>query len=314
MRKAPPTSIFRRLRDGFIVAIAATFIGAIPKLSLRSVDRLARLIGWVVRMLPGRRHKRVAANVDLALPAGKFPEELRERTKRETYHAFASFALLALWSAGWKPERDNPRVTIENPEVFERTIRLAKDRGKGLVIFSAHLGVCSALGPWLHSLTGMKVMNIGARQSLGNISDVMVKHFAPAGVVIAFRGESAGDGVRHLAEGNALMLLVDHNLKGPGIMVPFFGKEAHTILAPAKLVIKTGAVAATMFARRDGPDKFIIWCDEPYFRDAPEPGREELLQECADLTRQYTARIEQAILRAPDQYFWMHKRWESRKS
>lgn len=297
-----------------MVAIAATVTGAIPKISLHSVDRLARLIGWVVRTIPGRRHKRVAANVDLALPAGKFPEELRERTKRETYRAFASFALLALWSAGWKRETDNARVTIENPEVFERTIRLAKERGKGLVIFSAHLGACSALGPWFHSQSGMTLMNIGARQSLGNISDVMVKHFAPAGVVIAFRGESAGDGVKHLADGNALLLLVDHNLKGPGIMVPFFGKEAHTTLAPAKLVIKTGAVAATMFARRDGPDKFIVWCDEPYFSDAAECGREELLQECGELTRQYTARIEQAILRAPDQYFWMHKRWESRKS
>lgn len=312
MARKKKRGLKKRLRNRAVVLAAKVFGGAVPRLSLETVQTLGGTMGAAAELLSGKRKQRLLNHLEIAFPPGQYDEAFRQSIVGPSYRAMGMMFLEAIWAPAWRPGRDNQRVRIEEEENWRRTISLARERGSGLVLFLAHLGTPELLAPWFISQTGIETMAVAARPSIKGLEPLILKKRGESGMKVVFRGDAGLPTRRHLARGGALAMLVDHNLKGHGVEVPFFGKGAHTLLAPARLALQSGAVANTMFALREGKGRFVLRAGEPIIPEPYARDKDERLRQEANLTAEYTRRIEAMIREYPDQYLWMHKRWQKR--
>lgn len=116
-----------------------------------------------------------------------------------------------------------------------------------------------------------------------------------------------------LKRGGNLGLLGDQDAGTRGLFVDFFGKPASTFKSIALLALEYDALLMVGYSIRTEDDfqgqfwtRFSMGCEaiiDPRSCRSDDPVRE--------ITEQYTQALECSIRRAPEQYFWVHRRWKS---
>jgi Kdo2-lipid IVA lauroyltransferase/acyltransferase len=91
--------------------------------------------------------------------------------------------------------------------------------------------------------------------------------------------------------------------------VEFFGIPASTARGPALFAIRSGAPMLLATAERlpGWSARYLVRIEE---LQLPDTG--DVDHDARELTRRYLANLEKAIIAAPEQYFWPHKRWKTR--
>lgn len=106
------------------------------------------------------------------------------------------------------------------------------------------------------------------------------------------------------------ILLDQRSSTKEGVMVDFFGTPAMTSKGLAGISVRTGSVVIPVFIRRlDQGPYHRVECMEPV-ELATGGDKDEDLREN---TQRFTRAIEDFIRRSPEQWFWLHSRWERRK-
>ncbi|MCA9040366.1 MAG: lysophospholipid acyltransferase family protein, partial [Planctomycetaceae bacterium] len=116
-----------------------------------------------------------------------------------------------------------------------------------------------------------------------------------------------------MEQGGTVALLGDQDAGKRGLFVPFFGKEASTFKSIALLSIQMDAPILVGYTSRL-PDNFMDrrWTGfEMGCADIIDPRRYTDADAIRRITEDYTLALERAIRRAPEQYFWVHRRWKS---
>lgn len=121
------------------------------------------------------------------------------------------------------------------------------------------------------------------------------------------------DMVAFLERRGTLALLGDQDAGSGGLFVPFFGRDASTFKSIALLAMQFRALICVGYAQRL-PDDFRrrrwfhyeVGCEEIIDPDEFTDG-----DAIRQITERYTAALERVISRAPEQYFWVHRRWKS---
>lgn len=300
----------QKLRHRATAALFRTLSSAVPRLSLERAQRIGAALGSLGRIVAPGRRRRVEEHIALALPDAD--RATRARILSETYRSMGMVAMEALWAPAWRDERDLSRVTVEPTGALEPILAAMRERNTGLLIFSGHLGCWEIMGQWLQHATGKPMMVVASEPKVPEMKDAFRAHRERTGMKVVWRGEAGLPLMRHLRSGGVAVLLADHNLVGDGVSVPFFGRPAHTLVAPAKLALRANAVVVTALSLRDGLGRMKMLVDGPidmerFARDYPDARERETA-----FTADYTARIEAAIRRDPGQWLWMHKRWKPR--
>ena len=118
--------------------------------------------------------------------------------------------------------------------------------------------------------------------------------------------------VKLLQAGGSLGLLGDQDAGKRGVFVDFFGRPASTFKSIALMAMEYKALLIVGYGIRlpDHPDarwaRFEIGVEDvidPLEIDSSDPVKE--------ITTRYTQALEAAIRRAPEQYFWVHRRWKT---
>lgn len=120
--------------------------------------------------------------------------------------------------------------------------------------------------------------------------------------------------VERLERKQHLALLCDQDAGKRGVFVDFFGRPASTFKSIALLALQHDALICVGTSvrlpdnsHRSGWVRFELSCDailDPREMTGSDPIHE--------LTQRFTAALEQAVRRSPEQYFWVHRRWKSR--
>lgn len=122
-----------------------------------------------------------------------------------------------------------------------------------------------------------------------------------------------GDMASILERRGHLGLLGDQDAGSGGLFVDFFGRPASTFKSIALLAIEFRAYILVGYARRL-PDDFEKNRWVQY-----ELGTEEIIDPLefdgpdaiVQITERYTKALERVVRLAPEQYFWVHRRWKS---
>jgi Kdo2-lipid IVA lauroyltransferase/acyltransferase len=282
------------------VRLLAAFLGALP----RSLARAFGIsVGLLVYAVYPRLRRVGMRNLALALPATTTTE--RKRILRGVYinlgRLLAEFCLF-------------PRYTRENVEriaVYEgfQNFAEAQARGKGVVFLTAHLGGWE-VSSFAHSLYGHP-MNIVMRPLDNPYVDAMVDRYRTLhGNRTVSKQDFARGLLTALRQGETVGILMDTNMTPPqGAFVDFFGVPACTATGLARVALRTGAAVVPAFGVWDRHlGKYKI-CFEPPLR-LVSTGDDEA--DALANTALFTKAIEGYVMRYPDQWLWVHRRWKTR--
>ena len=270
----------------------------------RPVARAAAIgIGMLVYQFHPRLRRVGVRNLEMAFPE-KSPAE-REAILKGVYRSLGR--LLA-------EVAKFPEYSLENVDriaVYDglENYLAARDRGKGVLFMTAHLGGWE-IGSFVHSLHG-HWLNIVARKLDNPLLDRWVLQLRSLhGNRIHDKDEYARGLLAAMKRGETVGALMDTNMTPPqGVFVNFFGRPACTAAGIARVAMHTGAAVLPAFT---------IW-DEALgkYRIRFEPaiplvssGDDE-----ADVlanTQNYSSAIERAVRAYPDQWLWVHRRWKTR--
>jgi Kdo2-lipid IVA lauroyltransferase/acyltransferase len=131
-----------------------------------------------------------------------------------------------------------------------------------------------------------------------------------AGLKIIPNANTAKDVIRYLRENRIVGILADQREKrSKAVFVELFGEKVPTNKGIAAIGMKTGAPVVPMYLAREGFLRYrVVW---------NEPIEMERKGDIEDLiyrnTRKINAFLESIILKQPDEWFWVHRRWGSKR-
>lgn len=270
----------------------------VGRLPWRLAQHLGALLGALVhRLLPIRRtevRRRIAARLGC-------PPARARRIAADMYRHLGTSVFEFLWMAGRSAE-DLARVVRREGDEHYRT---ALARGRGVVVVTGHVGnwdlaACSqaASGERLHVVT--KVL------SARGLSRYWMQRRSAWGVTLHGVVGSLGALVAALRAGEVVALVVDQRADQGGIDCPLLGAPARTSVAAATLGLRTGAPLVPVFLTRGADGRHVLRIEPAIELDPSLPAARAI----EDATRACNDALERAIVAAPAQWLWLHRRWD----
>jgi KDO2-lipid IV(A) lauroyltransferase len=294
---AKPRSKLRNLVEYIAFRSIISLIGAFP---LRTSIKIGGLFGKICVKLFPRLKKTAARNLELALP--ELSQTERKKIIEGVFESLGKQLGLVSHFEKITPEELLEIVKIKGEENIKKL--LAQKRG--LLFFSGHLGAWEVFNV-LPKMLGIQ-LNILVRRIDNPIVENHVNSIRTKfGAVTIDKSKANRQLFRILNEGGALGILADLNVQEKeGIFVNFFGIPASTTTSIAKLALKTKAAIIPAFAVwENGNCVVYIEPEIPY-----EITRDK--KSVHEITQQITTKIEEYVRKYPDQWLWIHKRWNTR--
>lgn len=257
--------------------------------------RLARGIAWIIFHVVRLRRRVVLVNLRLCFP-GKSEAQIQALAFAH-YEALA-YGLFETTAGWWEPVAQLPAHRLVGVEHLERALAA----GKGVVVLTAHFTTLEICGVYL---TARIPVGCLYREPNNPIVAVPMRRHRERVASIAVHFDDLKGLIRALRAGHAIWYAPDQGKRTPGSeILPFFGVPAITNTATAKIAKMTGAAVVPYFARRE-PDGSYTLVIHPALENFPT---DDLSADAVRINRL----IEDNIRLAPEQYFWVHKRFKAR--
>ena len=283
-------------------ASSATAV-ALKKISAIPVTPAGR---FIYRWLPYRR-KVILENLRRVYGGNVTTAQITELAQAHYGHLFK--LLKELISFRFLSERrKKAMVRVEGvPELTEAFMA-----GKGVLILTGHFGnfeVSTVAG--IEHFPQVKGRIHFLRRPIKPkwLSDLLTRRFNQAGFGVVGRRGSLEEIVDTLEKGDAIVFPFDQYARKPeGIEVEFFGYGAGTYKSMAVLALSTGApvMPAASWREPDGTHVLKFWPPLAPISDS------DVGAEIRKNTRAYNAALELAIVRHPEQWWWVHRRWKGK--
>lgn len=273
-------------------------------LSLRALRLCGSALGAALWAgLPGRRRE-TAARIGERL--GLDAASARALARRSFGHNAQSF-LEILMTRRVDPRFLHERVEFENPGLFDAL----RTSTRPIVAATAHLGAWELLVGLMGAFSPAETCHVVVRLPRNAaLAEAIVRLRSQPRIHILPHRDAARKTLSHLRSGGKSAFLVDHNCKrAEAEFLPFLGRTAAVNKGPAILALRARAEVWPIFLLRLPDDRFRF-VTLPVLDTARLTG--DLDQRVREICRFYTRAVEDMVLRYPDQWFWMHRRWKTR--
>lgn len=294
-----------RIQNKTELAALRLMLGAIGALPLAASLRFGETVGRILAKLLPNLRRTALRNLEIALPDMKIEE--KRLIVRKVFESLGRHLGFVSHFKKFKHEDVRDLVDIVGRENFYA----AHERGKGVLFFTGHFGsweVFNLLPP---------AFGYGMNILVRRIDNPLVESFVDGwrtrfGSVTIDKSRSARTMYRILKKGEMLGILADLNVQEKeGVFVDFFGIPASTTTSIAKLALATGASILPAFAVWDEPRrKYVVHLEPEIAYDRSDPSEENVRR----ITQAVTSVVEKYVRKYPEQWLWIHKRWNTRPS
>ena len=279
-------------------------IGSIGIFPYKTSLRVGKFIGrTLIKLLP-KLAKTANRNLEIAYP--NITEKEKKQIVTGTFESLGRH--LGFISHFRKFEKEDIKNLIEivgKEENFDPSI----ESERGILFFTGHFGsweVFNLLAPSFDYGMNILVRRID-NELVENYVDNLRTKF---GTVTLGKKEAARKMYRLLDDGQILGILADLNAQlHDGVFVDFFGVPAATTMSIAKLALKTNPIILPAFAVwEEEKQKYVVYLEPPIEYKNTGDAKADIL----DITQKLTNSVEKYVRKYPEQWLWIHKRWNTR--
>ncbi len=297
--KGPMTR--QNIADVLVYLLVRTLICVVQTLRIETGQIVA---GWVARLFCDvLRIREKVADENLAHAFPEMSAGERKRLRRRMWdHLF--LLVLEVAHAPRKIHETNWRdyVTLRHEDDM---VRMLVD-GRPTVIVTAHFGNFE-VGGYVLGILGFPTHTVARTLDNPYLDRFLGRFRRGTGQHMIPKSGGYDQIVEVLAGGGTMTFLADQSAGPKGCWIEFFGRPASAHKAIALLALDNDApVAVTSVKRLGKPLHFEMRVAAA--ADPREMG--DRLSGVHDLTQWYSSRLEEIICEAPEQYWWLHRRWK----
>lgn len=258
---------------------------------------LAKAFGaFCYHVIPIRRHV-VLVNLRICFP--EWTEAERRRVARRHYQSLA-LGILEVARCWWRPTNQLPPHRVEGLEHLER----AHAEKRPVLLVSGHFTTLEITGRMLSLRTPLSCLYRDPNNPV--LAELFRRHRTDWAQQAIEMDDLTGL-LRALRRGEAVWYAPDQGKRtASSMLLPFFGEPAITNTATTKIAQLSKAEVIFFFPRREEDGSYVLTILPP-LENFPTD------DVVADTAR-YTAALEEAIRRAPEQYLWVHRRFKAREN
>jgi KDO2-lipid IV(A) lauroyltransferase len=282
-----------------LVRFAVCLIQALP---LPAARKFSGLLAWLAYRVD-RRHREVARdNLCHAFP-GRYTETELKHAVQAVYQHFCT-VLIEIIHMPRKLHVNNwlRHMTVTNSRPFVDALL----SGRPLLIVTGHFGNWEIAG-YVLGLLGFTTHAI-ARPLDNPYVDAFLRRFREktGQRILAKHGDF--EHMQALLDGGGVLAtLADQDAGRRGLFVDFFGRPASTHKAIALLALEHRVPLAVTGTYKVGqPMNYEMVTEDVIlpedYDNAPDAVRA--------ITQRFTSALERLVRLAPEQYFWLHRRWK----
>jgi Kdo2-lipid IVA lauroyltransferase/acyltransferase len=276
-------------------------ICAVQAMRLETCQWAARVLAVLACDVIRLRRRVVDENLAIAFPRLS-PDERRRLARRMWEHLFLMVAEIA--QAPRRIHANNWRQYIRIRD--ERQVVEFLNQPRPKVLVSGHYGNFELCG-YVLGLLGYPTYSVARPLDNPFLNELVNRFRGATGQFILPKTGSAVQIDQLLASGGTLAVLGDQAAGPKGCWVEFFGRPASTNKAIPLFSLANNAPLAVGYARRlDRP-----LCYEVGFIAVFDPAEcPDQLAAVGPLSQWYCRQLEALIRVAPEQYWWIHRRWK----
>ncbi|MCX5799374.1 MAG: lysophospholipid acyltransferase family protein [Proteobacteria bacterium] len=199
-------------------------------------------------------------------------------------------------------EEYKERFTLEGRTYADDALKM----NKGIMALLFHYGNWEIMGVASFVLQREIIALARPLKRHKYINDFLNKLRHSTGLTIIANENTGRDVIRYLKENRIVAVLGDQREKrSRGVYVEFFGEKVPTSKGIATICMKTGTPIIPVYPVREGFLRYRIVCSEPLEMER-KGNIDELIHKN---TRKINAFLESIIVKNPDEWFWVHRRW-----
>jgi KDO2-lipid IV(A) lauroyltransferase len=270
----------------------------------RGVARnLAAFVARILYAMSPRLRKTAEFNLRLAFPewSDAQRQDVIRKMARNLGWMAAEFARLPKYSRANIGEV----VILDGHENFLR----GQEEGKGVLYLTGHIGAWE-LSSFAHAVYGYPLHYMARPLDNRRLDALVNRYRSLSGNSPIFKNESARATLKVLKDAGTVGILADQNtMPGEGVFVDFFGTLACTTTGLARVALHTGAAVVPGYVYWDEKiQKYRLRFEPPV--ELTRTGDTE--RDIFENTQKFTKVIEGIIRAHPDQWVWLHGRWNTR--
>ena len=255
----------------------------------------------VYYIIPVRR-KVVLNNLKASFGDSKSKNEIRH-IARKSYSQFAQTMIELMFFPKLTKEWLIKNIDVQGYELLDSAI----ENGKGAILVGAHF--CN----WelMAAVIGQKyplTLVVGQQHNIYS-DNILNSYRLGKGVKIMPLRMSLRGVIKTLSKNEFIAIVSDQDAHEDGTFVNFFGRPASTPKGPAMFSFRTKSPILTghIFRLTNGKFKLI-------FETVPTPELSgDTEKDINAYTQNYTNILEKHVRSHPDHWFWMHRRWKTKK-
>lgn len=284
-------------------ALYTSFLPLGGSLGLKQLHSLGTGLGQAMWTCLPRRRQETTQNIHARL--GVDLGTAQDLAKKSFIHSAQAF-LEIFHTRYMDPRFLASRVEFENPDFFAA----ACSSSRPTLVATAHLGSWELLVGLMNAGVAQKTCQVIVRLPKDQALASMIRHMrSQPGIDILGHRDAATSVLSYLRQNGLSAFLVDHNCqRAEAVFLPFLGKTAAVNKGPALLALRSKALVWPLFLLRLPQGKFRLVTLPPLDTITLVGDRQERIVE---ICRFYTQAVEQMVLRYPEQWFWMHRRWKT---
>lgn len=184
-------------------------------------------------------------------------------------------------------------------------LQKAHEQGRGVIFVTGHIGSWEVMGVALSA--AFPLSGVAAPIEPKAVNDLILRlRFGLGGtVILRGRAGAARELIRIFKENRVLAILIDQDTDVEGAYVDFMGRPAWTPIAAAQMAIRFNAPVVFGYTHREDDNRHTITVEGPI--DLVRTGDDE--KDIIANTAVFTKKLENAIMKHPEQWVWMHRRW-----
>jgi len=291
----------KRLTDWLVYLVVRIFVCIVQAMRLETCHAVARVLAYIACDVIRLRHTVVDDNIRHVY-AELGPDDRRAFARRMWEHLFLMVCEIA--HAPRKIHETNWRrfVRVHGKRTAVRYLLETRP----VILVSGHFGNFE-ITSYMLGLFGFPSYTIARRLDNPYLDRYLNGFRSAYGQFILPKEGSSAQIDSVLRSGGAIALLGDQSAGPKGCWVDFLGRPASCHKAVALFTLLGRAPLLVSFGKRiGGPLEIEMGV---YAVADPEVGGNELAG-VKSLTQWYNDRLEEIIRTAPEQYWWVHRRWK----